>query len=81
VMTKLRSIIYKGRQINWHSATLFLLQVGSGSDAYSVTKSIRGNLRLALECYDGIQLEKGDKKRLVMPYGTNRHILARTYNV
>ena len=80
-MTKLRSIIYKGRQINWHSATLFLLQVGSGSDAYSVTKSIRGNLRLALECYDGIQLEKGDKKRLVMPYGTNRHILARTYNV
>lgn len=80
-MTKLRSIIYKERQINWHSATLFLIQVGSGSDAYSVTKSIRGNLKLALECYDSIQLEKGDKKRLVMPYGTNRHILARTYNV
>lgn len=80
-MTKLRSIIYKERQINWHSATLFLVQVGSGSDAYSVKKSIRGNLKLALECYDGIQLEKGDKKRLVMPYGTNRHILARTYNV
>ena len=81
MMTKLRSIIYKERQINWHSATLFLVQVGSGSDAYSVKKSIRGNLKLALECYDGIQLEKGDKKRLVMPYGTNRHILARTYNV
>jgi len=80
-MTKLRSIIYKERQINWHSSTLFLLQVGSGSDAYSVAKSIRGNLKLALECYDNIQLEKGDKKRLVMPYGTKRHMLARTYNV
>jgi hypothetical protein len=80
-MTKLRSIIYKGRQIIWHSSTLFLVQVGSGSDAYSVAKTIRGNLKLALECYDSIQLEKGDKKRLVMPYATKRHILARTYNV
>jgi hypothetical protein len=67
-----------GRKIGYSSETIFLVQVGKGPKGrYTKTWSFKGNLAPAVWHYNGINIGRGYKKRLVMVGGKPREVLAR----
>lgn len=57
-----------GKRIIYNERTLFLLQIGKGrKGSYQTRNRIVGNLKQALIMYEGINIGKGYKKRLVIP--------------
>lgn len=66
------------RRIAYHDSTVFLVQVGKGKGSYRTKYNIKGNLTQAVMYYNGINLGKGYKKRLLMPSSSHNPTLARS---
>lgn len=66
-----------GKRIAYHSATVFLVQTGKGKGSYRTKYSIVGNLTKAVMYYNGINIGRGYKKRLLMPTCSHSPLLAR----
>jgi hypothetical protein len=67
------------RKIAYHDTTQFLVQVGRGpKGSYRTMYTITGNLGRAVMYYNGINIGRGYKKRLLMPSCSHRPILARS---
>jgi hypothetical protein len=66
-----------GKRIAYHSATVFLVQVGKGKGSYRPKYRVVGNLTQAVMYYIGINLGPGYKKRLLMPACSHNPLLAR----
>lgn len=71
-----------GRKIGYSSETVFLIQVGKGyKGSYKTKYSVKGSLGQAVMYYNGINIGRGYKKRLVMPSSPrNRGVLARQFS-
>jgi len=66
-----------GKQIAYHSATEFLVQVGYKTGSYKTNYRVVGDFAKAWFLFRAINVGRGYKKRLVMPNGTLRPVLAR----
>jgi len=70
--------ILDGKRVGYSSETIFLVQVGKGpKGGYRKTVTFKGSLPRALFHYNGLNIGKGYKKRLVMVGGKPREVLAR----
>jgi hypothetical protein len=70
-----------GKRIAYHSTTQFLVQVGRGKKgSYRTKYAIRGNLAQAVLYYNGINIGRGWKKRLLMPSCSHHPLLARAFS-
>jgi len=65
-----------GQKVAYSSETLFIVQVGKGKSAYQNRYTFTGNLPQAVQYYNGINIGRGYKKRLVMP-SAKKPVLAR----
>lgn len=77
-MTKIYKVELDGKEVAYHSATEFLVQVGYKKSGYKTQYKIVGNLAQAVLFYRGINVGNGYKKRLLMPACTLRPVLARS---
>jgi len=68
-----------GKQIAYHDATEFLVQVGKGSGAYKTRYRFVGTLMAAVWSYRAINVGNGYKKRLIAP-SFNKPLLARQFS-
>lgn len=66
-----------GKQIAYSEDTEFLVQVGKGNGAYKTRYRVVGNLAQAVMYFNGINVGKGYKKRLMMPSCRFAPMLAR----
>jgi hypothetical protein len=71
-----------GKKIAYSSETVFLIQIGRYyKGSYKTRYTIKGSLPQAVRYYNGINIGRGYKKRLVMPSSPrNRGILARAFS-
>ena len=65
-----------GKRIAYAETTEFLVQIGRGKGAYTTRYAFQGNLHQAVFYYNGINIGRGYKKRLIMPAAI-RPVLAR----
>lgn len=69
-----------GKRIAFTDQTKFLVQVGRGDKgAYRTHYSFTGNLAQAVMYFNGINIGRGYKKRLVAP-SFNKPLLARAFS-
>jgi len=66
-----------GKRIAYSDETEFLVQVGKGKGAYKTRYRIVGNLSQAVMYFNGINIGRGYKKRLMMPSCRFSPMLAR----
>jgi hypothetical protein len=68
-----------GKRIAYTDDTEFLVQVGRGKSAYATRYAFQGEIGRAVFYYNGINIGRGYKKRLVMP-AAMRPVLAREFS-
>jgi len=68
-----------GKKITYTSETVFEVQVGKDSSAYTTQYSITGNLGQAVMYFNGINIGNGYKKRLRCQ-SFNKPVLARQFS-
>ena len=68
-----------GKRIAYTDTTEFLVQIGRGRSAYETKYQFKGELARAVFYYNGINIGRGYKKRLIMPAAI-RPVLAREFS-
>ena len=68
-----------GKRIAYTDTTEFLVQVGRGKSKYTTRYAFQGEIGRAVFYYNGINIGRGYKKRLIMP-AANRPVLAREFS-
>lgn len=60
-------LIRDGRsiEVEFTPETWFRIEIGRGKAGYYSHLAIKGNLEMAVSLYDGTEIKKGSKKRLV----------------
>jgi hypothetical protein len=60
-------LIRDGRsiEVQYNSETWFRIEIGRGKEGYHSHLAVKGDLDLAVSLYDGTEVRKGSKKRLV----------------
>jgi len=77
---RLLNSAFNGKKIVYSQETVFLIQVGKGyKGSYKSKFSVKGNLAQAVTLYNGINLGRGYKKRLLMP-SARKSVLARAFS-
>lgn len=66
-----------GKYIAYSSETEFLIQVGKGKSSYKTKHVIIGDLYHAIILYNLINIDKGFKKRLLMPSCSKNTVVIR----
>ena len=75
---ELRYHTLNGKEIAFHTATEFLVQVGKGSKgSYKTQYVVIGDLSQAVSYYNSIVVGWGEKKRLLFPNAARNPVLAR----
>jgi hypothetical protein len=75
----MRTATLDGKHIAYTDDTRFEVQIGRGKSAYKTRYTLTGNLHQAVLYYQGINIGRGYKKRLVMP-DAMRPVLARAFS-
>jgi hypothetical protein len=66
-----------GNKVAYTNETEFLIQTGRKKGSYKTTMRLVGKLISAFQFYNDINVEDGQKKRLLMPSCSKKPVLAR----